>query len=83
MLAGFAPNDQPDAGGGGIAERHRWAGRSFRYGQFGICPATPHSITLETDSNPRSRSKCALVWLQRSSPDSPVEERRFELSVPP
>jgi hypothetical protein len=26
MLAFSAPNDQPDAGGGSVAERHRWAG---------------------------------------------------------
>jgi hypothetical protein len=29
MLAFLAPNDQPDAGGGSIAERHRRAGLSF------------------------------------------------------
>jgi hypothetical protein len=29
MLASLTPNDQPHAGGGGIAEGHRWAGMDF------------------------------------------------------
>ena len=29
MLAFPAPNDQPDAGGGSVAERHRWAAVGF------------------------------------------------------
>jgi hypothetical protein len=29
MLAGFSPNDQPDAGSGSTAKRHRWAGLDF------------------------------------------------------
>jgi hypothetical protein len=29
MLAGFAPDNKPDLGSGGGAERHRWAGFGF------------------------------------------------------
>ena len=29
MLAFSAPNDQPDAGGGSVAERHQWTGLGF------------------------------------------------------
>jgi len=35
MAAILAPNDQPDAGGGSIAERHRRAGRRQRFGKGG------------------------------------------------
>jgi hypothetical protein len=38
MLAGLAPNDQSDAGGGSVAERHRWAG--------GISPGSARRIAL-------------------------------------
>jgi hypothetical protein len=29
VAAFLAPNDQPNAGGGSIVERHRWAGFGF------------------------------------------------------
>jgi len=32
MLAFLAPNDQPDAGGGSVAERHRRAGFGLHVG---------------------------------------------------
>jgi hypothetical protein len=32
MLAFLAPDDQPDAGGGSVPERHRWAGFGFHAG---------------------------------------------------
>jgi hypothetical protein len=30
MLAFLAPDDQPNLGGGSVAERYRWAGLGFR-----------------------------------------------------
>ena len=35
VLTVLAPDDQPDAGGGSIAERHRRAGRRQRFGKGG------------------------------------------------
>jgi hypothetical protein len=45
MLAFLAPNDQPDAGGGSVAERHRRAEFGFRWGG-GIFLTTALRYTL-------------------------------------
>jgi hypothetical protein len=53
MLAFLAPNDQPDAGGSSIAERHRWAG--FGFHGLGIdAPIVDVRRTVETASGVRS-----------------------------
>jgi hypothetical protein len=59
----LAPNDQPDAGGGSIAERHRRAGLCLHnYFSVAFCAFVSHYLAKKKQSSrSTSRSATALI----------------------
>jgi hypothetical protein len=55
MAAILAPNDQPDLGGGSVAERHQPSGIGFHLGLVGVTPVLFTQSGYRWSDAPRSR----------------------------